>query len=74
MNLSSSLVQSISLSEEEAESKSEISEESARQNDAGVYNENKAIMKILKSLIYTSTDVIQQIICQIHFIEQERNP
>ena len=43
---------------EEAEAKSEISEESAKQDDAGVkcYNEK------FKSLIYTSTDLIHQII------------
>ena len=48
----------MSLSEEEAESKSETSEGSAEQDDAGVKRCNEK----LKKLIYTSTDVIQQII------------
>ena len=60
----------MSLSEKEAESKSETSEESAKQDDAGVKSHNEKF----KNFIYTSTDVIQQIILRyIHFIEYERN-
>ena len=44
--------------EEEAESKSETSEESVEQGDAGVKNYNEKP----RNLIYASTDTIQQII------------
>ena len=47
----------MSLSEEEAESKSETPEESAEQDDAG----GKSYNEKFKNLIYTSADVIQQI-------------
>ena len=43
---------------EEAESESETYDESAEQDDAGVENYNEKF----ENLIYTSTDVIQQII------------
>ena len=46
------------LSEEQDESKSETSQESAEQNNAGVKSYNEKC----KNLIYFSTDVIQQII------------
>ena len=49
----------MSLSEEEAESKSETSEESAKPDDPGVKSYNEKF----QNLIYTSTNVIQQIIC-----------
>ena len=49
----------MSLSEEEAQSKSETFKESATQDDAGVKSYNVKF----KNFIYTSTDVIQQIIC-----------
>ena len=48
----------MSLSEEEAVSKSEMSEESTEQDDTGVKSYNEKF----KNLIYTSTDVIQQVI------------
>ena len=47
----------MSLSEEKGESKSETPKESAEQDDAGVKGYNKKF----KHLIYTSTDVIQEI-------------
>ena len=46
----------MSLSEEEAESKSETSEESAEEDDAGMRSYNKKF----NNLNFTSTDVIQQ--------------
>ena len=48
----------MSLLEEEAESKSETSDESVEQDDAGVKNYHEKP----RTLIYTSTDGIQQII------------
>ena len=47
----------MSFSEEKAESKFETSEESAEQDNAAVKSYNEKF----KNLIYTSTDVIQQI-------------
>ena len=47
----------MSFSEEKAESNSETSEESAEQDNAAVKSYNEKF----KNLIYTSTDVIQQI-------------
>ena len=48
----------MSLLEEEAESKSETSEEYTKQDDAGV----KSYTEKIENLIYTSTDEIQQIL------------
>ena len=47
----------MSLSEEETVSKSATSEESTEQDDAGVKSYNEKF----KNLIYTSTDVFQQV-------------
>ena len=56
-NLSSSLVYALSHSEEEAQSNSETSEKSVKEDDAGVKSYNEKF----QNLICTNTDVIQQI-------------